>query len=238
MPRDRNDSSFIDDDDDSVSDIESVMSSKSNKPQPQAYNKPPFVQQLRQPQPPREPFRLDAAVAAKPEPKKPNVWNQLFSDAQAPAKPVVQGVEQYTYPKNDPGVEFAKVRRTVEKITQKVQKSKELASVQGDITNVIKTCVSITNDLMEMVKMYANAFESLSTEVQKLNDAIGAETSLENIRSLSDNTMKDAMMRFDTALKSLDRYLTSDSKKNLDEYRNEMNNVVKKSQNAVANAPV
>lgn len=162
--------------------------------------------------------------------KKNNAWAlSNFFQPQAGddrPKPAQGGVA--TYNQDDPRVKVVKVTRMLQKIADKAKKNNELSVVHADITKVVRTSVSIMNDLMEMVKMYANAFESLSAEVQKLNDAIGTETSLDDIRTLSDNTMKDAYMRFDAALRSLDRYLPQNTKSDVQKYQNDIGQVVKK----------
>jgi hypothetical protein len=67
------------------------------------------------------------------------------------------------------------------------------------------------------VQVYAGAFESLSSELQKLSSVVDPNNSdLSEIKKMADVAMKDSISKFEIALRSVDKYFSNESKKSFD----------------------
>jgi hypothetical protein len=172
---------------------------------PMPFRPPQPQPQFRQPIPSPPPV---PAAAPVPWYKQMLLRPGDVKEAQAPAQPQQMG----NFNRADPEKSIAIMNRKLQTIIQTANTTSKSNVLQKDVIDALKTTMGVVNDLSELVKMYADAFERTSAEIQKLSDAIGTDNTLETIKSLSDAAMKDAISRFESSMYSMDKYLVGSTK--------------------------
>lgn len=108
------------------------------------------------------------------------------------------------------------VKSSIAKLEKSNKAHKVVTAVNTELSGFVQKSIEVITDLADTVKVYAAAFEELSTEIRKLSDIVEGEVSMDAIKSLANKTMKESVDKFEESLNSVGKYFDEKQRSKFD----------------------